>query len=47
MIVRVVDGRNGRRIVLHDLRTKQVREFESWDEAVAFMRGASEQRGLR
>lgn len=47
MIVRVVDSRHGRRIVLHDLRTKQVREFDTWDEAVAFMRGAAEQRGLR
>ncbi len=46
-IVRVVEGRGGLRIVLHDLRSRQVREFRSWSAALAFVRNRSEQDGLR
>lgn len=47
LIVRVVDGRQGRRIVLHDLRAKQVIEFSNWEAAIEFMRAAAEKKGLR
>lgn len=46
-IVRVVEGRQGRRIVLHDLRSRQVHEFPTWDAAVTFMRSLIDQHGLR
>jgi hypothetical protein len=47
MIVRVVEGREGRRIVLHDLRNRQVREFTTWEAALGYARTVSEKRGLR
>lgn len=47
LIVRVIEGRGERRIVVHDLRSRQVREFGSWDEALAFVRALSEATGLR
>lgn len=46
-IVRVVEGRLGRRIVLHDLRSRQVHEFTTWDAALGFMRSTTDQHGLR
>ncbi len=48
VIVRVVEsGRGERSIVLHDLISREVREFGSWEEAVAHLRRRSESRGLR
>jgi hypothetical protein len=47
LIVRVVEGREGRRIVIHDLRSRQVHEFPSWDAAINFLRALSEKQGLR
>lgn len=47
VIVRVVEGREGRRIVLHDLRTRQVHEFRTWEAALDFMRTLTQARGLR
>lgn len=47
VIVRVVDGRNGRRIVVHDLRSRKVCEFVSWADALTFLRGVAEEQGLR
>ncbi|MBX3143776.1 MAG: hypothetical protein KF813_08480 [Trueperaceae bacterium] len=44
-IVRVVEMREGLRILLHDLRSRQVHEFASWEAAFAFMRSLSEQSG--
>ncbi len=46
-IVRVVEAREGLRILLHDLRSRQVHEFASWEAAIAFLRSLSERRGLR
>jgi hypothetical protein len=47
LIVRVIQGRGGPRIVVHDLRSRQVREFGSWEAAMAFARALSEATGLR
>lgn len=47
LIVRVVEGREGRRIVLHDLRNRQVHEFRTWEAALDFVRTLTEQKGLR
>lgn len=48
LVVRVITGgREGKRIVLHDLKSRAVREFRSWEEALAHMRALSEQHGLR
>ena len=47
LIVRVIEGRGGRRIVVHDLRSRQVREFTTWEDALAFARTLTEARGLR
>ncbi|HZJ10261.1 MAG TPA: hypothetical protein VFD39_11240 [Trueperaceae bacterium] len=48
LVVRVIaGGRKGDRIVLHDLRSRQVNEFRSWEEALAHMRALSERSGLR
>ncbi|HLU83123.1 MAG TPA: hypothetical protein VKZ43_06945 [Trueperaceae bacterium] len=47
VIVRVVEGREGRRIVLHDLRTRQVHEFETWEAALKFVQAISDKKGLR
>jgi hypothetical protein len=47
LIVRVIEGRGGRRIVVHDLRSRQVREFSSWEDALAYARSLAEVRGLR
>lgn len=47
LIVRVVEGREGRRIVVHDLRTRQVHEFHTWDAALRFARSLDHKRGLR
>jgi hypothetical protein len=47
VIVRVVEGRAGRRIVFHDLRTHHVHEFLTWDAALKFVRSISERKGLR
>lgn len=47
LIVRVVEGREGRRIVLHDLRDRQVHEFRTWEAALKFVRTMSEKKGLR
>ena len=47
VIVRVVEGRDGRRIVLHDLRNRQVHEFTTWESALRFVQAISEKKGLR
>ena len=47
LIVRVIDGRGGRRIVVHDLRSREVQSFTNWEAALAFVRARSETRGLR
>jgi len=47
LIVRVIEGREGRRIVLHDLRSRQVREFPSWEAALGYLRALTETNGLR
>ncbi|HEX7040676.1 MAG TPA: hypothetical protein VF202_11205 [Trueperaceae bacterium] len=48
VIVRVVEsGRGQRSIVLHDLIAREVREFRTWEEAVAHLRRRSEARGVR
>lgn len=48
VIVRVVEsGRGERAIFLHDLLWREVREFRSWEEAVAHLRRRSESRGVR
>lgn len=46
-IVRVIDGRDGRRIVVHDLRSREVRSFATWEAALAYVRARAEARGLR
>ncbi len=47
LIVRVIDGRAGRRIVVHDLRSREVQSFATWEAALAYVRARSEARGLR
>lgn len=47
VIVRIVSEPNRLRIVLHDLRSQFVREFDSWEAAVNYLREASERRALR
>lgn len=47
LIVRVIDGRGGRRIVVHDLRSREVRSFATWEAALAYARTLSEASGLR
>lgn len=47
LIVRVTEGRGGRRIVVHDLRSRQIREFGSWEAALAFARSLTQMDGLR
>lgn len=47
LIVRVVDGRAGRRIVVHDVRSNDVRAFATWEAALAFARARTEAEGLR
>ena len=47
LIVRVIEGRGARRIVVHDLRSRQVREFATWEDALAYARTLTEVRGLR
>jgi hypothetical protein len=47
LIVRVVDGHDGRRIVIHDLRGREVREFRTWAAALQYARRVAEERGLR
>jgi len=47
LIVRVIDGRSGRRIVVHDVRSSEVRSFGTWEAALAFARARSETDGLR
>ena len=47
LIVRVVEVRGARRIVVHDLRSRQVREFATWEDALAYARTLTEVRGLR
>lgn len=47
LIVRVIEGRGARRIVVHDLRSRQVREFATWEDALAYARALAEVRGLR
>lgn len=47
LIVRVVDGRAGRRIVVHDVRSHEVRSFATWEAALAFARARAEAEGLR
>jgi hypothetical protein len=47
LIVRVIEGRGARRIVVHDLRSRQVREFATWEDALAYARSLTEVRGLR
>jgi hypothetical protein len=47
LIVRVIEGREGRRIVLHDLRSRQIREFPSWEAALGYLRALTERHGLR
>ena len=47
LVVRVIEGRNGPRIVLHDLRSRAIREFRSWDDALAHMRALTARSGLR
>lgn len=47
LIVRVIDGRGGRRIVVHDLRSREAQSFATWEAALAYVRARSEARGLR
>ncbi len=47
LIVRVIDGHGGRRIVVHDLRSREVQSFATWEDALAYVRARSEARGLR
>jgi len=47
VIVRVIDGRGGRRIVVHDVRSRDVQTFATWEAALAFLRARSEASGLR
>ena len=47
LIVRVIDGCEGRRIVVHDLRSREAQSFATWEAALAFVRARSEVRGLR
>jgi hypothetical protein len=47
LIVRVVDGHDGRRIVVLDLRSKEVREFRTWATALEFVQHVAEEEGLR
>jgi len=47
VIVRVVESRDGLRIMLQDLRTSQLHEFRSFEEMVAFLREVSQRQGLR
>ncbi len=47
LIVRVVDGRDGRCIVIHDLRSREVREFRTWAAALQYAQRVAEEQGLR
>ena len=47
LIVRVVDRHDGRSIVVHDLRGREVREFRTWAEALEFVQQVAEEEGLR
>lgn len=47
VIVRVIDGRGGRRIVVHDVRSREVQTFATWEAALVFLRARSEASGLR
>lgn len=47
LIVRVIDGRGGRRIVVTDLRSREAQSFATWEAALAFVRARSEASGLR
>lgn len=47
VIVRVIDGRGGRSIVVHDVRSREVQTFATWEAALAFVRARSEASGLR
>ena len=48
VIVRVVEkGRGERSIVVHDLLRRELKEFSTWEEAVAHLRRRSETRGVR
>jgi len=47
VIVRVIDGRGGRSIVVHDVRSRDVQTFATWEAALAFLRARSEASGLR
>jgi hypothetical protein len=46
-IVRVIEGRHGLRIQVHELGTREVREFRDWEEALDFVRSWDEGRGVR
>ena len=46
-IVRVIEGRHGVRIQVHELGTREVREFRDWEAALAFVRSRAEGRGVR
>lgn len=47
LIVRVVDAGGHRRIVVHDLRSREVVSFAAWAEALRYLRRVGEERGLR
>lgn len=47
LVVRVVTTDDRVRILLHDLSGRTVREFRSWEEALAHMRELSQRSGLR
>jgi hypothetical protein len=47
LIVRVIERRDGTRIQVHAIGTREVQEFATWEAALAFVRRLSEERGLR
>lgn len=47
LIVRIVSEPNRLRIVLHDLRSQYVQEFDSWEAALKYLREVSVRRELR
>ena len=46
-IVRVIEGRQGVRIQVFELRTREVREFGDWEAALAFVRSWGGGGGVR
>lgn len=46
-IVRVIEGRHGVRIQVHELGTREVREFRDWEAALDYVRSWRDGRGVR